>query len=333
MIFNDLDFNIMDEVINESCSIDISNDVNSFMIEYEEFCNEYDLFNEAVKGGVQQSRNVVSRAYNKAKENVKGTIKTTSQIGKAYSDTTTAGAIIIKSSFNLALKSVSIANKAFTLMAKIIAAFPDVLLKTINTIEKLPENISATIRGSMDIFITENDLNLFSKQIFPDINKFENAALKLLNESNWNDDFLSSTTGAISTMMKQYQLLGKVSFEKTKIALNADTINMYLNNKSNWYTESNKIYENIQSHMKDIKNINDLLTKRIPEGKLSDDLKNIKNPKNQEKLVNAIRMISNIIAILAKFINCLYTDMQEVQKAGLTIKNKYKASLDQKQSK
>ncbi len=199
----DTTLNIIDTVISES--IYKSEDFREYCTELDNLgmIIDSDVYFEAVEPGKHRVRDTANKTLKNTKDSIKA-------VGSIYNNTTDAGGSILNVTWRAIMTALKAVSKILKWASKHISNVGILVVKAMDQLIKLPENIKNKIKGNIKLYITANDIqNLFAKtSIVGDYSIIYRLDLiikymdKLIQGKLWTTHFSSKKT--VSDFIKQF---------------------------------------------------------------------------------------------------------------------------------
>lgn len=163
-------------------------------IEFHEFCSTIDTFDQMWKDEnelfIEKAIDPKSKFLKDKGKIVKNTVDTTVGMKRTYDDLTDIGGTVYSGAYKVTMSAVNLASRMLSFLVKWIMKVPDVIVKIINGIANIPQNIMIKIRGDIKLNITAEDLQmLFGQRLIFRLNDYL-SQLKLLTEGDmWSTFF------------------------------------------------------------------------------------------------------------------------------------------------
>lgn len=315
--------------------------------EFREFCSDLDQLSLLVSPELYLEK-VIDRnnhIKNTAEKITKNTVNSTRQVASVYNDITDANANVIKSLWDLFMKSVQLTTKVLTFALNKISLVPKMILSVTNKMINLPNDIKNKIKGNIKLYVTVEDIyDLYNKNIFRMLDQFMADADIVVkgdmwgtffnrrsnkNGGQWNLKDLTPGANDMAALKKMNKVYGKlklVEFQQTTIDMsNPKNVDIYLgNSKSINFTDlsGNKhectYYEALHQFMKDLEkekerleNLQKSIGEKYDNTRMNQNFGSL-SPIAQKRITDTIVMISKMVNIIGNLVRYITIDMNEL---------------------
>lgn len=337
---------------------------------YNDFCKDLndlknilddELYIEKVKDNTE---NVIKRNIKGSTKGIKRTVDTTKDLVATYSYATRTGGDVINGIWNIITSLLRMAVKIISFIVNKIMIIPDLILKLINDIEKIPQKIRNKIRGNIELYICAEDISMFyNKNILRLTFQFISFANDLADGDMWSTFFnrkgynkngnklsnklyeLTTTDMKLCKNMKSvYDKIKKITFEKSSIDMNDEkTVDIYFGgsksikfydlsgrlHESTYYEALIQLIKDLQGEMKAIEHIRDIIGDKIDRTTVNQELGRL-SPSAQERIADTISMVSNVIGIIGNIIRYVMADAKTISNSANKIIETMKIHPDNK---
>lgn len=337
---------------------------------YDNFCKNLDgiknilddeLYIEKVKNN---NENIIKKNSKGLSKGIKRTVDTTKDLAATHSYATRTGGDVINGIWNIITSLLRMAVKSISFIVSKIMIIPDLILKLINNIEKIPQKIKNKIKGSIELYICAEDISVFyNKHLLRLTFQFISYANDLADGDMWSTFFnrkgynkntnkLSNKLYELTTtdmklcknMRSVHEKLKKITFEKSIIDMNDEkTVDIYFGGAKSvkFYDLSGKLHEStyyealiqlikdLQGEMKAIEHIRDIIGDKIDRTTVNQELGRL-SQSAQETISDTISMVSSVIGIIGNIIRYIMADAKTINNSSNKILETMKIRPDNK---
>lgn len=331
---NMFEITVVDEVIASTLGKD-----------FKEFCESIDqletlvnpeMYLEAVEDATPNLRRTFKGVH-------KNTMDTTRDIYHAYGNVVDGNAKLIKSTWDLVMRSIQLITRIIGFILGKISAIPKGILKAAETIANIPETVLNKIKGNIQLYITADDLeNLYNQTLIHRIDTFISTANSLSQGELWGT-FLSrqakvvggkvyasqNDIKACKQLEKIYEHIKYLEFTPTNIEMkDIKARNMYFGNSKSvkftdlkgvkfqgtYYEALIKLTKDIESRREDLKKVHEALGQKYNQTQLNQTFGKLSRG-DQYRITDTIRMMSKVVSIVGNITKYIMIDMQTITKS------------------
>lgn len=332
--------------------------------EFKEFCNSLDelylltsndLILEAVTGKGESKIRKINNIISNTKQ-------TTKQVANVYDDITDSKAGLIKSTWDLVIKSIHLITKITGFIYKWIEKILKAINKGAIKINEIPENVRNKIKGNISLYISAEDIaDLYNKDLILHISNFIELVTQLSKGDMWTTFFKGKRKQTVTnsennfvariitsnTDMKlcneiddELKRIKNLGFTKTTIEMSSQSVvDLYFGNntaisfvdlhgKKHESTYIEALYDlskELSIFVKPLENLQKDLGNKFSETQANGTFANLSH--GQQKLVtNTIQNLSvgiNVIGVILKYIMADINTMNKtIDKIYISMKKK-----------
>lgn len=298
-----------------------------------------DYFSEEVSRATPSETNAVAKT-------IRNTAKTTKDVSHVMGITTDAGAMGIKSAWDLIMKLAGIAAKTSLFIMKNLVLLPKAIIKTIDTVGNIPKDVKRRIRGDITLYITIDSVQvMMDRYILQHMMNLVAIATKLSKgemwttltrkehhreQSTYNNPGVdkSSDMQLIKKMKQEYSYFSQVRFDKTTINMSdPDVVESYFGTGKLMYKDIHGV-QHEDTYYNLLKELVQMISARKAEldGLYTDIGEKIKltqtnsnfasmNSLQRKAIMDSMTMMTKTIGILGNVIKYMMMDINTIQKA------------------
>lgn len=285
------------------------------------------------------------------------TVETTKDVAGAYGDIIDANGNLIKATWDLVMKIIKLCVKAISWILNKISMIPKFILGTMNKLGRIPDTIRAKVRGDIRLYITVDDIGmLYNKGLLVYVEQFFSQVGLLTKGDMWGTIFRrrgrngvnhsplmgKNDIKIINTMTGIYHNISRISFTPTLIKMNDQrTIDIYFGTGKNItykdlkgkeyscnYLEAlNQLIAVVQSKRTLLKTLQEDLTAKFDRTRENQEFGEL-HPSEQKRIMDAMRMVSNVITIMGNITRYVMEDVKSINTATETLIKKGKLQQD-----
>lgn len=334
----DLSINVVEDVLMRTLTS---------TIEFDKFCENLDDIGSLLDDSLylEDVENLGPKGRRTRQKIAKNTIDTTKGAVKLYDDVTDIGGIGIKSGWDLMMKLVSLAVSILNFIVKNIVRIPQLIIRLIDMIQSIPENVRDLIRGNIKLYITVNDIELLYNQgLYGSIDAFINQCEILSRGAMWTKlmqkignvvrpgewgkaESFSNDMNTCKEMKKLYNKFRAVNFKQVTIDMNnPNMVDLYFGNKKieihdlHGKTRQFTYYEALEQLVTDINNRKNTLLKlqtdlgeKFAKSQDNQTFATL-SPRSRQTVIDTIQMVSKVAEIIGNMTKCIMSDITTIQK-------------------
>lgn len=327
--------------------------------EFKEFYNNTKQLDRVVdqefyiEAMVDNNKSFVSKMM--PKKPLENTVKTTKDIKKAYTNVTDGGATFIQSVWNLTMKSIQLVSKILRYILINMSRIPKAIIKTFQTISRIPSDVRNVIKGNITLYITVNDINDLHNKLIPMIDDFLFAAEDMSKGKMWGTFFnrrpigdgtitkyvlTENDIGYFKKMRSIYNKLKLINFDQTLIKLeNQSIVDIYFgeaksikyknsdgkNIESNYYDALVAIFDIFKEQNDFLKNLEQDMGVKMNKTQMNQSFAKL-GESAQKTISETMTMLYKIINIMANLIKYVMIDIKTINNSANKILSRNKVS-------
>ena len=339
------DINVIDDILLENITNNSEfREFSNIMTELS-FITDNHFYLEAAKDTTINMRKKLFGDMNK------NTIEVTRDIVGAYDNITTANANLIKSGWDLIMRSVNLMTRALGFVINKISTIPKFILKTADRVADIPGEVKAKIKGNIALYITAQDIGaIYNQLLIRRLIDYIALITKLTRGDYWatmlnrrledKDDVnisIKPTKLKIGTsdmdlfnkMDDEFEHLKNTEFKPTIIQMKDEsTINIYFGNdksitftdhhgdkqECSYYEALTMLIKDLEKSKEDLKNVQKEVSNKMKRTEANQNYAGLSNWQKVRINTN-ISQISKVSTIIGNVIKYIMTDLDTINKS------------------
>jgi len=329
--------NILDEFLDRKSFLESCYELRAL----EELCNPVDelqrYFDETY---MSEALNDINQSAAKTVGNaLKATRDTTTGMVKAHSALTTSLGNAMGTTYNLLYNLAMGIIKIITFIFNSFTILPRMLLKVTNAVGNIPGDVRSKVNGDIQLFITAEDISvMYEHSIIKKLKLFIANAAAMSKGDMWgskhhmtskdNDGEKIKATnndiGLAKQLHKSYLDLSQISFSKTLIKINDDSVRKLYFSKDDsgsgsYFKRMDQLLKDVrgmESDLRDIKkSLEEKYNKTVDNGTFIKMGNSIEGSMNQSWITNSISDVSKTMTIIGNLLKNIHEDINTINSA------------------